>query len=229
MWEMYLQAFTAGLFAAAHCVGMCGGIVGALGLGLPPERQRRLGTLLPMVLAYNLGRILSYIAAGALVGGVAALAADMGSLQTGKLLLQLLAGLFMVVLGLYLGGWWFGLLKVERLGAGVWARLEPWARRLLPVRGLGHAVVLGLVWGWIPCGVVYTMLINATAAGGALEGALFMACFGLGSLPAMLGLGLFSGRLAAFLRQRWVRSLAGGSVLLLGVWTLYLALSALLA
>jgi sulfite exporter TauE/SafE len=220
----YLAAFLVGLFGGVHCVGMCGGIVGALSFGLPEPVRGRFSALLPYLINYNLGRILSYTVAGVLVGGIGALATNLSMLHEVKNLLQLIAGLFMVAMGLYLGGWWFGVAKLERAGAHLWRHLEPHARRLLPVRSPGQALVMGLVWGWLPCGLVYSVLIWAVASGSAVEGGLFMLAFGLGTLPNLLAMGAVAGKLTALLRRPAVMRTAGGVVVVIGLLYLYRAL-----
>lgn len=220
----YLTAFAVGLLGGVHCIGMCGGIVGALTLGLAESVRRRPRTLLPYLLAYNTGRILSYTTAGALVGGIGLLAADLTGVHKAQQVLQIVAGVFMVVLGLYLGGWWKGLVRVEQLGGHLWRHIEPLGRRFLPVRHPGEAFVLGLVWGWLPCGLVYSVLVWAIAAGGVLQGAALMLSFGLGTLPMLLGMGLVAGRLGAYMRRHWVRAAAGLLVIGFGVHRIWLAL-----
>jgi sulfite exporter TauE/SafE len=220
-------ALLAGLLGGVHCVGMCGGIVGALSLGLPERSRWRVAGVLPYLIGYNAGRLFSYTLAGALVGGIGALAGNLMAVNLAQQLLQVLAGLFMVALGLYLGGWWFGLNRLERAGGVVWRRLEPIGKRLLPVRGAGHALALGLVWGWLPCGLVYSVLIGSAAAGSAGEGALMMLAFGLGTLPNLMAMGLFAARLAAWVRRLWVRRMAGAMVVGFGLVSLWRALSVL--
>ena len=134
-----------GLLGGVHCVGMCGGIVGALSLGIP-ERQRRGAARWRFLLSYNLGRLISYTLAGALLGGIGWLASNWGGLHEIQRYLQLIAALFMVALGLYLGGWWQALTVLERAGGILWARLEPLGRHFLPIRSPLHALLLGLVW-----------------------------------------------------------------------------------
>ncbi len=218
-------AFLAGLLGGVHCVGMCGGIVGALGLGLPAGVQKQRAGFLPYLLGYNAGRLVSYTLAGALLGGVGALATNLMAVNQAQQALQFVAGLFMVALGLYLGGWWFGLTRLERAGASVWRRLEPAGRKLLPVRTVPQALALGLVWGWLPCGLVYSVLIWAVAAGSAAEGALLLFAFGLGTLPNLLAMGLFAARLAAWSRGAWVRRMAGALVAVFGVIALVRAVT----
>ncbi len=212
-------AFLVGLTGGVHCVGMCGGVVGALGFGLPESVRGRVAGVVPFLLAYNLGRLLSYAAAGALMGGLGLAAARMAALHDVRLVLQMVAGLFMVALGLYLAGWWYGVARLERIGGGVWRRLEPFGRRLLPVSSVPQALLFGLVWGWLPCGLVYSVLIWSLSAGGVVEGALLMAGFGLGTLPNLLAMGFFAARLSAFLRKQAVRRVAGAAVILFGLWS----------
>lgn len=220
----YLTAFAVGLLGGVHCIGMCGGIVGALTLGLAESVRGRPRTLLPFLLAYNTGRILSYTTAGALVGGIGLLATDLARVHEAQQVLQIVAGAFMIVLGLYLGGWWQGLVRVEQLGGHLWRHIEPLGRRFLPVRHPGEAFVLGLIWGWLPCGLVYSMLVWAIAAGGVLQGAALLLSFGLGTLPMLLGMGLVAGRLSAYMRRYWVRTAAGLLVIGFGVHRIWLAL-----
>ncbi len=214
----YLAAFLVGLLGGVHCVGMCGGIVGVLGMG----SRASLGVLL----GYNLGRILSYTLAGALLGGIAALATSLADIRQAQQTLQVVAGLFMLAMGLYLGGWWFGLLKLERAGGHLWRYIEPTAQRLLPVHGAGQALLLGAVWGWLPCGLVYSVLIWSISSGGALEGGLLMLAFGLGTLPNLLAMGLAAERLRPLLQRLWVRRVAGVLVMVFGVLSIYRALLA---
>jgi sulfite exporter TauE/SafE len=219
----FLAAFLIGLSGGAHCFGMCGGIVGALTLGLPAPTGRPLLGRWPFLLAYNLGRLISYVAAGMLAGGVGAWAAHLLAVHRAQLTLQLLAGLFMILLGLYLAGWWTGLARLEQAGGRLWRRIEPLGRRLLPVRTPGRALGIGLVWGWLPCGLVYSVLVWAMGAGGALNGGLLMLCFGLGTLPALLAMGAFAATLARFIRHPWFRQVAGALVIGFGIYQIALA------
>lgn len=222
MTDMSLAAaLLAGLLGGVHCVGMCGGITGALTMGLPDVVRTSPTRLLPYQLAYNLGRILSYVVAGALMGALGAGVFSLGDMHQTRLFVLLIAALFMLVLGLYIGGWWSGLLKLEQLGGHVWKRIEPLGRGLLPVRSLPHAFLLGVVWGWLPCGLVYSLLTWALASGSASQGALLMLAFGAGTLPVMLLMGSVIGSFSRWLQQIWLRRLAGGLVVLLGLHALY--------
>lgn len=219
-----LAAFLVGLLGGVHCAGMCGGIVAALSLGtagsVPSARAVRKGTPWALLLAYNLGRISGYAVGGALAGGVGWFATRLVTVNQAQLVLQSLAGLFLVALGLYLAGWWQGLARVERAGGLLWRRIEPLGRRFVPVRNPGQALVVGLVWGWLPCGLVYSVLIWSVSAGDPLRGAMLMAAFGMGTLPNLLLMGAMAARLGAILRQTRVRNLAGALVVVFGLWML---------
>lgn len=203
-----LTAFLAGLLGGVHCVGMCGGIVTALTFSTDPHvnQSRRVG----IQIFYNLGRISSYTLFGLLAGALsqfsATLLVDIHQVQT---LLQIIAALFMLAMGLYLGGWWQGLLKLEQLGQHLWRHIEPRARHLLPIRTYSQAWRVGMLWGWLPCGLVYSVAFYAMSSGSALHGALLMLSFGVGTLPTLLASGLLVTSVTRFLRHRYVRSGAG--------------------
>lgn len=216
----YITAFLAGLFGGVHCVGMCGGIVGALAVGLPPMSRQRLEIRTAYLLAYNLGRITTYAIAGAIVGWSGNLAGGLLEEYQAWVILRFVAALFMIAIGLYLGGWWYGLTRVEQLGNAIWQRIRPLGQRLLPVNHPAKALALGLLWGWLPCGLVYSMLIWALAAGGWREGALFLTAFGLGTLPTLLAVGFAWAMVGDALRLPRARRLAGAMVVIFGVVTL---------
>lgn len=223
----FFGAMLVGFLGGTHCVGMCGGIVGALTFGLPGEARQGWRGLWPFLAAYNSARLLAYTAAGALMGGVGLLGASLMPMHQAQLGLQALAGVFMIALGLYIAGWWQGLARVERLGGHLWRRIEPLGRRVMPVRTPRQAFLLGFLWGWLPCGLVYSVLIWAMAAGGPAEGALLLLGFGLGTLPNLLLMGVFAVQLGRFMRKAWVRATGGGLVVLFGVYTLALSFGGL--
>jgi len=214
----YLSAFLVGLLGGVHCVSMCGGIVGALSFGVSADNAR---TPWSYLLAYNFARISSYTLAGMLMGGVSGLAGQLIEIHYWQQGLHLAAALFLLALGLYIAGWWRGLAKVERLGGHLWQRIEPLGRGLLPVRSSAHAFVLGLLWGWLPCGLVYSALIWAIASGSAVDGGLLLLSFGLGTLPNLLAMGAFAMRLRTLVQRRWLRQLAGGLIIGFGLLSLW--------
>jgi sulfite exporter TauE/SafE len=214
-----LAALFVGLFGTVHCIAMCGGIAGALSAGLAPEVRNRNRATLWCQLGYNAGRIISYVVAGTAVGLLGRLLASTAGLELARVLLQGLAGLFMLLLGLYLTGWWPLLARLEQAGSRLWRHIEPLGRRLLPIRSPFRAVPLGMLWGWLPCGLVYSALALAAASGSAIGGGLVMLAFGLGTLPSMLGAGLATTRVRSLTGPR-MRVVAGVLVLLLGVGSL---------
>jgi len=216
-----VSAFVVGILGGVHCVGMCGGIVGALSLGMPGSG----GTRWPIQLAYNLGRIGSYTLAGALAGGLGYFFSGLMPVQHAQQVLLTIAGVFMILLGLYLAGWWNLLLKVEQAGGRLWKRIEPLGRGLLPVRDARHALLLGGLWGWLPCGLVYSVLIWSVSSGGVWQGASLMLAFGLGTLPNLLLMGVAAASLQRFVRHDAVRRLAGGLIVLFGLLQIATALS----
>ena len=210
-----ISAFVVGLLGGVHCVGMCGGVVSALSLGMNGDRH------LPILLAYNLGRISSYTLAGALMGALGFYFSGLLPVQTAQKVLLSLAGLFLILMGMYLAGWWNALSRIERAGGILWRRIEPLGRGLLPVRSVRHGLLLGLLWGWLPCGLVYSALVWTVSAGGALEGALLMLAFGLGTLPNLLMMGVAAAQLNRWVRRQAVRRVAGALVISFGALLLY--------
>ncbi|MEE9492138.1 MAG: sulfite exporter TauE/SafE family protein [Gammaproteobacteria bacterium] len=222
----FVSAFLVGLLGGVHCIGMCGGIVSVLSIGLADE-DRASGAIWQYALAYNIARILSYSVAGMLMGGIGWLVVYWPDIRQLQLVLQILSGLFMISMGLYLAGWWFGLLKLEGLGAGVWKRIEPYTRRFIPVRSLHQAFFLGLLWGWLPCGLVYSVLVWSIATASPLMGGLLMLAFGLGTLPLMISMGAMAGRFSnQWIRSQAARRMAGSLVILLGIYQLMRAVTA---
>lgn len=210
----FLAAFLTGLLGGAHCAGMCGGIVAAMSLQ-GGQRQP-----FSFHLAYSAGRLTSYTMAGALAGlvGAAAFLADsLFPLQKG---LYVLAQCVLILLGLYLAGWNQSVLLLEQAGGVLWRRLQPLLARVMPIRTPFQALLAGGMWGWLPCGLVYSVLVSALAAGGAVKGGLLLAAFGLGTLPNLLLMGWAANGLRALTRNIWVKRLAGSAVAAMGVWGL---------
>ncbi|MGH8380863.1 sulfite exporter TauE/SafE family protein [Pseudomonas sp.] len=207
------SALILGLLGGGHCLGMCGGLMGALTLAIPKEQRSRRFRLL---LAYNLGRIFSYALAGLLLG-LAGWAVANSPVALG---MRVVAALLLISMGLYLAGWWSGLTRIEGLGRGLWRHIQPVANRLLPVSSQPRALLLGVLWGWLPCGLVYSTLLWAASQGNAVDSALLMLAFGLGTWPVLLTTGLAAERTSALLRKRSVRIAGGLLVILFGLWTL---------
>jgi len=201
----FFAAIAVGFLGGTHCVGMCGGIVSALSLSIDQPAK----TPLSYLLAYNLGRIFSYVVAGAIAGGLGALLATGASLHSAQVVLSILAAIFMLLMGLYVAGWSSVLFQVEKAGGVIWRQIEPLGRRFLPVKRTDHALWLGMVWGWLPCGLVYSVLIWSLSAGNATQGMWLMLGFGLGTLPNLLAMGVAAQQLKQWMHKSWVRQSAG--------------------
>jgi len=205
--------FLVGLLGGTHCAGMCGGIVGALSLQASAGRGA-----VSIHLAYNAGRILSYVLAGALAGAIGYAFGNILPMQRG---LYLFASLMLVAMGLYLLGATQTLAFLERGGQRLWTRIQPATRSFVPVRGPAQALPLGMLWGWLPCGLVYSALTTALAAGSPARGALAMLAFGLGTLPNLLLAGLLLTRYRNFAQAPTTRRISGLLVLGFGCYGLF--------
>lgn len=206
------SALLMGLAGSGHCLAMCGGLAGAMGLNQSPLR----------LFIYNIGRITSYMLAGALVGGAALAVADVH--PQGLLVIRFLAGLMMILLALYLTRIWMALTVLEKAGAVVWRWLRPISRQFPPNSPTPRLWIAGMIWGWLPCGLVYSALSWAAISGDPVNGALMMLAFGLGTLPSMLLFGVFSRKLARIVRSTGFRWVAGGILAFYGVITCIVAL-----
>ena len=227
--------FLVGLFGGVHCIGMCGGIVAAFSTAGRPRAPFPVPVMtvraadghqfashpaadsLARVASYNAGRIGSYMVAGALAGSMVGGVQAMLDLASLRLAMYWLANGMLVALGLYLMNAWRGLTLLEALGQRIWRHIQPLMKPLLPIDRPAKALALGALWGWIPCGMVYSVLATAMLTGTAAGGAAVMLAFGLGTLPTLLAMGMAGERLRSWSRQRRVRVVAGLLVLAFGV------------
>jgi sulfite exporter TauE/SafE len=214
---LVVSALLMGLLGSTHCVVMCGGVVAMTCSALPLARRGRLLAQLPYVLAYNAGRITSYAMAGAIAGALGAVAGSFGEVSQALLALRFAAGFLMIAVGFYLAGWGGALRWVERVGEPVWRRIAPLARNLVPVRTPGQALALGLVWGWMPCGLVYAALAASLTSGSPMGGAATMVAFGLGTLPTLVAMGSAAALMTRVARSRRMRVAAAVVVLAFGI------------
>ena len=216
---LLVTAFLIGLAGGVHCVAMCGGIVSALNLGNGSLPAHAGGSLAPLSrqLGYSLGRVASYTFAGAVAGGAGGMSLLYRDVLPAQVVLLVAANGLIVLLGLYLAGIGTAVLALERAGGFVWTTLRRLGARLSPADSGARAVGVGLAWGFLPCGLVYSVLAMALASGSPLRGAGVMAAFGLGTLPNLLMAGFLVHRLRRFLRAPRTRLLAGLGVVALGV------------
>lgn len=207
-----ITALLLGLLGSAHCLGMCGGISSAVAMGIDRQNQR------PVLLlfGFNSGRILSYAVAGALMGSIGWLIRS----PEVSLFLRSMAGIILIMMGLYVAQIWKGLSYLERQGSHLWKHIQPLSRKLLPVRTPFQSLALGVLWGWLPCGLVYSTLIWSATAGDWKQSALMMACFGLGTIPAMFATGLLASQVQALLKNRKAQTVAGLMIIVFGLYTI---------
>lgn len=211
-----ITALVLGLVGSAHCIGMCGGI--AASLGIKSHSSHKAG-MLAKLFSYNLGRIISYAVLGALLAWVTTRL--QGHYSTLTIVFRTIAGLMLVAMGLYIAGWWLGLTKLEQCGHKVWKPIQRIVQPLTQNNSQVGTLVLGLSWGFLPCGLIYSTLIWCSSiAQTSLESALLMFTFGLGTLPAMILVGNAGQVMRHYMQNRSIRSILGILVILMGVWTL---------
>ena len=219
-YPLMISGLLTGLFGSLHCLGMCGGLVTAFSMPrnktvLQPNAVALSRMADVPLLQRHAGRLLSYALLGALSGGLGAATQVLSQLLPVQQALYLLAQCMMLALGLYVMGYTGLLAPIERGGALLWQRLQP--RFALHLRAasvdqgpaIGSRLLSGLLWGLMPCGMVYAMLATALVSGGALQGALLMLAFGLGTLPMLLAAGAALKRLQQLRRSTWARRIAG--------------------
>ena len=222
---IFISAFFVGLLGGTHCIGMCGGIVTALTMGLSHEQREDGSRFFTYQFSYNLGRILSYTVAGGMAASIGAVSEHYGAGILTRKILTLAASAVLIFLGLYLTGWWKkGTLTIESFGTILWKRMEPAAKKFIPIRSISHALIAGFLWGWLPCGLVYSALFLAMSADSILQGAIIMYCFGIGTLPVLLGIGYFSTNFISHLQKQWVRITAGIMIIGFGIYQFTLLL-----
>jgi sulfite exporter TauE/SafE len=207
------SAFIIGILGSGHCVGMCGGITTMLTSAIKPKADQNFTyQRASLILFYNIGRISSYAVIGAIVGFTGSIAAKNIGVPLGGL--RLLAGVFLVFLGLYIGQWLMWISRIEYIGKYLWTKISPLTKKLLPIDSPFKALGLGLLWGWLPCGLVYSTLTWSLASGSTIEGAAIMASFGLGTLPALMTMSLSMNKLLFLINTRFFRKII--AVLLIG-------------
>lgn len=213
----YFSAFIIGLLGGGHCIAMCGGITTMLTSALPNQRKSNL----PYILTYNIGRILSYTFIGAIAGFSGSLAIK--SLGFPVIMLKMVAGFFLILLGLYIGQWLMWLTKVEVIGKHIWKVISPFSKKLIPVNTIKKSFFLGVLWGWLPCGLVYSTLTWSLASGSALNGGMIMMFFGLGTLPALLTVSFGFEQIKSLIQQTIFKKIMALLLIVYGLYTLMIA------
>ncbi|AMN49479.1 sulfite exporter TauE/SafE family protein [Psychrobacter sp. P2G3] len=177
---LLVAALLMGFFGSPHCLGMCGGLVSAFGLSMKdasPAKRRGL------VATYHLGRLLSYSFLGLMAGLIGTTVLE--PLMKGNSMPRILLGLVLVLVGVTMLGAPF-LTKLERFGMRFWQILGPLRQKVFPLTTFPRALTAGLLWGFLPCGLVYGALLIAVVAHNPLGGAALMFVFGLGTVPMLV-------------------------------------------
>jgi sulfite exporter TauE/SafE len=207
---------------------MCGGVVGMLTAGLEPQVRANPKKVALFHLNYNVGRILSYILMGAIFGLVGALltqSLQMNILDQG---LRIFSGVLMIMVGMYIGNWSTSIQVFERMGAKFWTKLQPLTQKFLPIQNLRGAFFTGLLWGGIPCGLVYGALSFAIVSGSVAKGGMIMLAFGLGTLPSLLLMASLSSQLSVVAQKPIIRKFSGLLIMALGVSALWMPLNSII-
>ena len=210
----FLAALLVGFLGSSHCLGMCGGIAGTLAVST--ECSSGVDRVVYPLIC-NLGRITSYVMAGSAVGFLGHMGLGLLPPELAKGIALWVSALFLIALGLYLGGWWAFLPWLESQGNKLWRLIEPLGRHLLPISNKPQAFAFGLVWGWLPCGLVYSVLAWAATTADPARGALLMLGFGLGTLPTVFVMGLTGQTLQRLRRDSLFRQIAGVSMIVFAV------------
>ncbi|MDO4640462.1 MAG: sulfite exporter TauE/SafE family protein [Neisseria sp.] len=208
-----VSLFLIGFFGGGHCVGMCGSLSSAFALQLPPHINR-----FWLILLLNLGRITSYTVIGLLLGALGQIGISLDQTRLLQNGLFLAAHILLILLGLYLAGLSGMVRRIEDFGRPVWRRLNPVLGRLLPIKSIPACFGVGLLWGWLPCGLVYSASLYALGSGNTALGGLYMLAFALGTLPNLLAMGWFAAQLKGLLQKRSIRLITG---LLIAVWAVW--------
>ncbi|TNF37390.1 MAG: sulfite exporter TauE/SafE family protein [Gammaproteobacteria bacterium] len=205
---------------------MCGGIMGALSLSLPAEVRSRRLLWINFIALFNLGRILSYAVAGLIAGAFGVEILKAIGVENGHEILRYAGVIFMVAIGFYLAGWFPQLAQVERLGQPVWRHIEPLARKMMPINSAPRALLYGVAWGWLPCGMVYVVLLMTVTSGSAPQGGYMMLAFGLGTLPTMLSAGIMASWVRRLASSKLTRQIIGVLIVLMAVVSLFIGADA---
>ncbi len=210
-------ALMLGFAASGHCLAMCGGISAALGIATAKRADGRPRALL--LVAYQIGRMLSYAIAGGLIGGVLGFIVGWLDIDAVRQGLRVVSAAALVAAAFVA----FGALRDpgSRIGKLVWPRLAPFGRRLLPVTSVARAFGFGMVWGWMPCGFAYTVMVIAALEHDALRSAATMLAFGVGTAPAMIAVAFGARRAARFAAGNAGKRVAGSVLIGSAALTLF--------
>ena len=214
-WALFLAAFSMGLFGSPHCLGMCGGIVTAFGLSMQHVSDSKKNGL---ILTYHLGRLISYALLGLIASlvGVAIFQSIMSNSAPRIVLGAVLVLIGLAMLGLPLFN------QLEKFGMRFWQSLAPIRKKVFPIDSFGKALVAGLLWGFLPCGLVYGALMMAIAGNNIATGAALMFVFGLGTMPMLIATQKTVGMLQSSIKNFRLRQINGVIMMLSGLAVIFI-------
>ena len=214
-WALFLAAFSMGLFGSPHCLGMCGGIVTAFGLSMQHVSDSKKNGL---ILTYHAGRLISYSLLGliASVIGVAIFQSIMSNSAPRIVLGAVLVLIGLAMLGLPLFN------ELEKIGMRFWQSLAPLRKKVFPIDSFGKALFAGLLWGFLPCGLVYGALMMAIAGNNIATGAALMFVFGLGTMPMLIATQKTVGMLQSSIKNFRLRQINGVIMMLSGLAVIFI-------
>lgn len=205
-----LTAFLLGLSGSGHCLVMCGGIAAGIG-------SQQSNTLRPLL--FNLGRIITYSLSGLLVASIGFWLKDQH--QWLMYALRTIAGILLILMGLYIARWQLWLTRLEQLGEYIWNPIKPMIAPLMQSRNNVSAIKLGMLWGFLPCGLIYSTLTWVGANQEPIMGGIAMLFFGFGTLPAMLMSSFAAKALLSMMQKKWIKQASGLLLISYGIWTLF--------
>lgn len=214
-WALFLAAFSMGLFGSPHCLGMCGGIVTAFGLSMQHVSDSKKNGL---ILTYHLGRLISYALLGLIASlvGVAIFQSIMSNSAPRIVLGAVLVLIGLAMLGLPLFN------ELEKFGMRFWQSLAPLRKKVFPIDSFGKALFAGLLWGFLPCGLVYGALMMAIAGNNIATGAALMFVFGLGTMPMLIATQKTVGMLQSSIKNFRLRQINGVIMMLSGLAVIFI-------
>lgn len=221
-----IAAFIMGLVGAGHCLAMCGGMASVFSLSFhhqDTKNSRVFSDKFYLLLFYNSGRIVSYSLLGALVAGFSAGLIQVSNFSQGFVFLRIIAAIMILLSAFYIARLWNGLSYIEKAGQIIWKQIAPFTSHFLPLKKVTTAFPLGFLWGWLPCGLVYTALTWASVSGSAQQGLLIMMAFGVGTLPVTLAIGSVANKLKKTLNNMIFRYFSSLLLLIYGIFSLHLA------
>ena len=210
--SLIISAYLIGLAGSIHCIGMCGPMVGLMESSIADAHSplwRRV--------AYHVGRLVFYVLLGAGVASIAGVGMNSSWGSGVALTLRFISVIVIAALALQLlrgkktGG------ALERIGQQLWQRISPLARFVLPMSTPTKSLAAGMLWGAVPCGMVYSVVTLAATSASALSAAAIMMAFWSGTLPTLLTLGFGAQRV----NSPRLRTLTGAALMLVALFSIY--------